>query len=200
MTALPVITDTIRASAEGTCVGGQPWANILHFRKTPILTFAGAIALLDPILFSLWNAPLGAGTRLLGNMPTAAGINRIRYTPLDGSTATTVIPHVAPGLDVGDPLPSSVCLVVSFYTALRGRRHRGRFYSGPYTESGNTLGRPTAAIVTNLAAQFVGFQAALAGTGVSHVVASYIPPGSAEDVVTASVNGRWDTQRRRLGA
>jgi hypothetical protein len=193
---LPVIANTIRVSCEGLSPNGTPWANVLHFRKTGALTFVGAIAVLDPLLFALFNANLGGGTSWKGQASTLHSLQRLEYTPLDGVTATTVIAHVLAGTVAAEPLPFMVSLVATLRTALRGRSFRGRSYWTGWTENTSLNGVPQAASVTAMNAQWTGFVASLVGSGVSLVVASYLL-ASAEDVTTVTVDGRWDTQRRR---
>ena len=50
--ALPVITDTIRVACQGLAANQHKWENVLHFRKTGAITFAAAIAILDPLLIA----------------------------------------------------------------------------------------------------------------------------------------------------
>lgn len=197
---LPIITDTIRTAVEGTASNGHKFASILHFRKTGVLTFAGAIAILDPILLSHINTGVAGGQSQRVFAPTTSTIDQFRYTPLDGSSATTIISHPLTGGDTSDPLPSSVALVVTTRTALRGRSHRGRYYQGPWGEAQNGAGgRPLSTTVTQLANQWAGLLTALTGTGVSLVVASYLL-SSAQNVTTCTIDQRWDTQRRRLNS
>jgi len=196
---LPIIANTIRATAVGHCANGHKWSNVLHFRKTGALTNAGAIAILDPLLLNHYTVAVAGGSGWKQVAPTQAGLELLEYTPLDGTTATTVVQHTSAGIDGGDPLPASVCLVITLRTALRGRAHRGRVYWGPHTEGQNLLGAPSAALVTQFGVQWTTFLTTLTGTGVSLVVASYLPsaPG-AQDVIACTVDSRWDTQRRRL--
>ncbi len=197
---LPMIADTIRTSVEGVGTNSHKWANIMHFRKSGVLTFPGAIAILDPILLNHYTVNSGAGFAWKGVAPVSSSLQQFRYTPLDGVSASTVISHVTAGVDGADPLPVSVALVVTLRTILRGRSHRGRVYTGPYAEDSNLAGVPWA---TNLAGILVQWQrllsTALPGSGLSLVVASY-KFATAEDVVSVSIDGRWDTQRRRLNA
>jgi len=195
---LPLIADTIRTSIELLTVNGHKAAFVLHFRKTGALSYTGAIALLDPILADFLTNNHGGGASWKNHAPTGASIQRLDYTPLDGTSATTRNTHVIAGADGGDPLPASVALVVTLRTALRGRSHQGRVYTGPYTEAGNTAGAPTALLVGDVAAQWSWLVATgLPGSGLTLVVASY-KLSTATDVVTTTVDSRWDTQRRRL--
>jgi hypothetical protein len=109
-----------------------------------------------------------------------------------------VISHPFTGTAGGLALPPQVCLVVSLRTNLRGRSYRGRVYQGPWTASNNVApGVPAAAAVLDVQEQWQAHLAALAGSGVSLVVASYLH-ATATDVAAVSVDSRWDTQRRRL--
>lgn len=195
---LPTISDTMRVAMEGHLCNQHKFAQVLHFRKTPAITFAAAIAILDPKLFDLWNIALGGGSSLKSNMVNCSGLEAFRYTPLDNSTATTVITHILNGTVVADPLPANVALVSTFRTGTRGRSFRGRTYMGGHAETTNDgSGRPLAASVTSINTQWTGFIASLVGTGVSLVVASYKIP-TATDVATVTTDTTWDTQRRRL--
>jgi len=198
--ALPVIADTMRVAVRGLASNGHHWANVLHYRKTGALSFTGAIAILDPILVDHLSTNNGGGSGWNALAHTSASVQDIVYTPLDGSSASTIITHAIAGISGGDPLPASVALVVSLRTALRGKSYRGRVYTGPNIESNNTAsGTPGASHVSTLALQWTAHLAALAGTGVSLVVASYLH-GTAQDVTSVNVDARWDTVRRRLNA
>jgi hypothetical protein len=200
--ALPVIADTIRVSVEGLTSQGHRWANVLHFRKTGAITFAAAIAILDPLLLSHYNVASGAGLAMRTFWPTTSSLQLFRYTPLDGVSASTVTSHVFAGLDAAEAMAPSLCCVVTLRTALRGRTHRGRVYQGPFTESQNNFGSINTAFVTGTVTQWTNFRTALTGSGVSLVVAHYptptTPAPSAEDVTSFSSDTKWDTQRRRL--
>lgn len=195
---LPVIADTIRTVVAIKAANGHRMSNTLHFRKTGGLSYAAAIAILDPILLAHYNTAHGGGFHWKGSAPTTSNLIQFEYTPLDGTTAETVITHSDAGGDAGDPLPASVAIVITLRTALRGRSHRGRVYQGPLTESTNTAGNPAAASVAGYAVQWNYFiNTGLLATGVSLVVASY-KLATAENVTSCTVDGRWDTQRRRL--
>lgn len=195
---LPMIADVIRTSVVGHTAGGHHWANVLHFRKTSILSNSGAIAILDPLLLNFYTTNLGTGLGWQNGAPTTMGIEQFQYTPLDGATATTVITHAFAGTSGGEALPANVALVATLRTALRGRSHRGRIYWNGINENSNTaVGAPLAATVNGLANQCAQFISNLAGSGVTWVVASYLN-STAENITAVSVDTRWDTQRRRL--
>jgi len=206
---LPVISDTMRVAIEGTASNGHKWANVLHYRKSGALSYAGAIAILDPILLDHVSTNNGGGSGWNALAHTTARIDQFRYTPLDGASASTIITHAVAGVSGGDPLPASLALVVSLRTGSRGPGARGRVYTGPHIESDNdSTGSPSSALVSTLALQWTAHLAALVGTGVSLVVVSawqvvggvLVPrsPAVARDVTSVSVDSRWDTQRRRI--
>jgi len=195
---LPLITNTIRAAVQGTTSAGHKWANILHFRKTGALSYAGAIVVLDPLLLAHYNVNNGAGVCWKQAASTTEKLVQISYTPLDGATATVVITHADAGTQAPEPLPANVSLVITLRTTTRGRSYRGRVYQNGFNEGSNIApGIPSAGVVTGVNAQWNNFLTALGGSGVSLVVASYFL-ATATDVAACTVDSRWDTQRRRL--
>lgn len=195
---LPVIADTMRVAIEGKLANGHNWANILHFRKASGVSFATAIAVLDPALVSHLQTAVGGGQTWKNSATTAASVQAIRYTPLDGASATVVNTHIIAGASAGEALPGNTALVITLRTASRGRSFRGRVYQAPFNETQNAAtGVPVSAEVAGVAAQWNGLLTNLVATGVSLVVASY-KLALATNVATCTVDGRWDTQRRRL--
>lgn len=196
---LPVIANTIRCSAEGLMPNGHVWANVFHLRKTNILTYAAAIAAADPVIAAFWTNHTVGSPGWGYYAATTASVQQIRYLPLDGTSAETLVAHVQAGAAAADPLPENVALVVTLRTVLRGRSYRGRMYLGCITEGNNSgTGQPNAGMLTDLTAQFSSaFITNLVGTGVSLVVASYLH-STAQDVSAININNVWDTQRRRL--
>jgi len=132
---LPVIADTMRVAVRGHAGNGHMWANILHFRKTGALTYAGAIAILDPLLYAQYHDNNGGGSAWRALAHTGASVQDFVYTPLDGSSASTIISHAFAGISGGDALPASMAIVVTLRTALRGRSYRGRNYVGGISDS-----------------------------------------------------------------
>ncbi len=196
---LPVITDTLRVAIRGTTTIGTRWENVLHFRKTGALTYAGAIVILDPLLRRLYNGATfgGGGLPWNNNAATTWTTNDYVYTPLDGISASTVINHADPGTSAAEALPAGAAIVFTLRTAKRGRSYRGRCYWGGMSETVSAAGaQPAAAVITGFVAQWNGLIAALVGTGVSLVVASY-RHSTADDVTTVTSFGIWDSQRRR---
>lgn len=195
---LPVIANTLRVAIEGHLSNGHSWANVLHFRKTGVLTYAGAIAILDPILDAHLATSAGAGASWASLADNLSSVEQIRYTPLDGTTATVVESHVIPGAESAHALPANVALVITLRTGVRGRSFRGRVYQAPFVEAYNDDdGGPSSVLVAAVQAQWEELLAALVGSGLTLVVASY-ELVVATDVASVTVDGRWDTQRRRL--
>lgn len=196
---LPVIADTLRATIRGTTPDSDQWVNVLHFRKTGALTYPAAIAILDPLLLAHYQTNAGAGQAWRTNAPTTAAIVDFAYTPLDGSTATTIIPHALAGVNAGAVLPGSVAYAITLRTGQRGRSFRGRCYWGPFTTNFvAATGRTSNTFATAVATQWNNFLTNLTGSGVSLVVASY-SLALATDVASCSTDTRLDSQRRRLG-
>lgn len=196
---LPVITDVMRTAIEGNTAIGSHWANVLHFRKSGVLTYAGMIALVEPELKKLYgpSAAYAGGQRWEDPAASSWTVQQFRHTPLDGTSASTVTTSVATGQSGGDALPSGVAVVFTLRTALRGRSYRGRVYWGGYSESTNPVGaQPTSSTISGQVTNWNGMIAALSGSGVSLVVASYLH-STAENVVNVTSQARWESQRRR---
>jgi len=194
---LPVIANTFRAALVSKASNGHIDVNVLHFRKTGALSYPGAIVIADPLIYALYNSALGGGVAMKQNLHPQWNLLEFRYTPLDGVSATTVIPHPLQGTSADDSLPPSTSLVITEYTALRGRAHRGRMFFPALGESNNDVnGGVVAAQVVSMQTQFSAWLASFAGSGVSQVVASY-KNSTAEDVVSLLVRSVWHSQRRR---
>lgn len=195
MAPLPIITNVIRCAVEGHLSNGKNWANVMHFRKATATSFVAAITTLDPLVVALYDSTFTGGFNLKGTWRTSQGIDQIVYTPLDGTSASTIIAHSIAGLETNDALPQQTSQVVTWYTALRGRRHRGRTFLPPECEGDNgangTPGSPA-----GLQTQYNQWLASFGATGLNPVVASY-KFASAEDVTRFLVRGIWATQRRR---
>lgn len=194
---LPVIADTIRVSVEGHCANGHKFANVLHFRKPSATSYSTAIATLDPLILNHYTVAAGGGAAWKAYAIPAAGLELFRYTPLDGTTATTVVSHNVAGVGGGESLPASVCMVVTLRTGARGRSYRGRVYQGPFFEAANGAnGVPAPADLTLVAAQWTAFLGTLLTNSLPLAVASY-KLGVSTQVGSVSIDARWDTQRRR---
>lgn len=165
--ALPVIANTIRVSAEFTLSNGHQAACVHHLRKDGALSYAAAIAIADPLIAPFWTNHTVGSPGFTYYAHTGVTFQRLRYTPLDGSTATTIINHVQAGAGGGDALPEQVALCVTLYTAMRGKRNRGRIYLGGFAEGNSSGASPNAGMLTDLTNQFTAaYITNLVGSGV----------------------------------
>lgn len=205
---LPVITNVVRTAVSGLGPNGQQWANILHFRRTSgVLDVASLPSLRDHIV-SLYNVSYGAGQwQLLFGSPISVTLGQISFTPLDGTSASTVYTVSGAGTQTGDALPAEVAIVLSLRTALRGRRNRGRLYIPCLAEAVcDAVGQPTTNAVSGYAAQANTFRTTITPSGWEWVVASYggpQPNGTrrwtpyATAISTVTCDRYFDSQRRR---
>lgn len=196
---LPVIVDVVRAAVRGTCPSGQRWINVHHLRKiagAPWL--AGDFTTIDPLLRRLYSgAAFGAGIPWMSSCVAAVTLDDISYTPLDGTSPTSVITAGLAGGAAGTSLPSEVAAVLTLRTNLRGRSHRGRVYLPPVsTGTVSAGGIIPAANVTGEVAQAGGMSTALVAAGYWPCVASYLLHTSS-DITSYTMDNRFDVQRGR---
>lgn len=216
MIPLPTITNVLRAAVRGLTATGQPWVNVIHFRYTgtPSAGWVTEINALDPILFKFYGGPIYTGGYfILQQMGSNSSIQDITYTPLDGTTVSTVKPHIQAGsVAPGVGAPSEVAAVLTLRTDHRGRRYRGRIYlitnvASNYGADGNLI----ATYVNNVITQWNGMASAMVSANWKPVVASYgnyrgVPDKHgvvttwtpfATDVTSVTMDVRPDVQRRR---
>jgi hypothetical protein len=172
------------------------------------------------VLDSVQSAEWTFGVRTLSNDPEAIAANledswdeldgaisnqvaltSVAVTPLDGTSATTIIPSEKVGAFSGAPVTDSVAMVVTFRTGTAGRSHRGRAY---------IPGLATAALeddsctwktsnVSGMKTDFEAWNAAIlaASETLEHVVISRVLE-DAFGVVGYTARAKIGTQRRRL--
>lgn len=198
---LPVINGVVRAAQSGVTSNGTPWVNVYHCRLnaggTPTVAQLNTLdALFDNLIFS---TTYTGGGPLLNYCGNGLSWTLSSYLPLDGTSATSTRVHARAGLGgAGDVLPAQSSAVVKLRTGLRGRSHRGRLFLPPWVEAHNDLGGhiPTADR-TAVLNQFIGWQTALTAGGWTHVVASYLAPGSYAPVTEYDMDIYFKVQRRR---
>lgn len=171
---------------------GEPWANVYGVAKSGITldeTVAGTIA----FDFKAWYEALA------GLFSTGWGLTNITVTDITSTdapqfafpTTTTV------GTLTDAALPTYVALAVTWRTARRGRSFRGRTYLCGFTEAGNGPGGfPQSSYTDGIEEEAANLIEALDGDGHALTVLSRTLL-EANAVVTANVNGFWDTMRRR---
>lgn len=104
----------------------------------------------------------------------------------------------ASGTQVADVLPGNVAYCATIRTALAGRSFRGRYYQFGLTELDNTLGAPTATVLTTTAAFVNAIGAALSGNGLTPAVLSRVHLVATPWAGAVARSTTWATQRRRL--
>jgi hypothetical protein len=149
-------------------------------------------------LNAAWAVPtLG---HMIGPLPTTLSPTAVGITALDGTSAEQIeaVTVVASGSGTGNIIPNQAA-VVSFHTAQRGARGRGRIYLGPTTEDQVNDGVFDAAGAAQLLDGWGDFIAALPGQtpSLELVIASYVH-ADAHVVTSLRVDSIVGTQRRRL--
>jgi len=191
MAPLPVISNTVRCALNWNAVNGVTPINVLHlFTATTdeeeIGTALGEALELRPECFGL----------LMANHL----LQSITVTRLDGTSAAQVIPMTGitvQGQGGGNQVPA-VAAVISFHTAQRGPRGRGRLYIGPMGEADIDGGLVAAGPRTDAVTAWTGLQNDLqAGPLLADiVVASYVH--AEQNVVSSfSMRPQCGTMRRR---
>jgi len=196
---LPVIANTIRCAVRGHSTSGQPWANVLHFKKTSGVIDAAAITALDTEVQKLYGGASygGGGVNMLNNTPASTVVLDVTYTPLDGVSASTTKPSTATGSGATDLLPGETTPIITLKTANRGRRYRGRVYLPAMHEASNdSTGGLAGAVQTAYNAQLSGFITALGAVNWAWAVASY-KFALSTSVSSAFMRSYFGSQRRR---
>jgi hypothetical protein len=192
MPALPVISNVFRCAFEFSGGIVNP-VTVLHFKCTDSSDVT-AIA-----------ARLGAARVASGHNPWLAMhedylTNSVLITPLDGSTAGTAqaLGSDVGGAQSGDQILNDACLV-SFHTARRGSRGRGRAYIGPIVEGIQAGGLLTGTVEADTLTAWAAWHAALeSGTpSITPVIASYVHADE-HTITSLRVNTKVASQRRRL--
>lgn len=104
-----------------------------------------------------------------------------------------VIPWGVHGTNSGDPLPNQVSALISWQTAVRLRRARGRTYLPGFTETGSDGNFMTD--VTAAAVQAFGDQLVINLAGNLLVLSRQY--GTTQEITNAQVRSNWKVQDRR---
>lgn len=197
---LPVINNVVRVAVAGLMGGGAGhWVNVHHFLKTSGAIDTTALFALNAEIERLYaGTPYTSGLALLASCNSGTILQSCTYTPLDGSSASTVLVVSGGGSGSVESLPHEVAEVCTHRTALRGRRYRGRTYLPPVTESNTDgSGRLGGTVVSGWGFQWIGFRAGLVANNWQHVVASYLAPAVGTPVTSTTIDSVFDVQRRR---
>jgi hypothetical protein len=196
---LPIISGGVRATVRGLMPSGKPWTNSWYFHDGSGSPWSSArIATFDAFFKKLYSGPAyPSGQAILTQCTSLVTAVDVVYTPLDGSSSSTVTNWNVAGTTAGDSLPSEVCLVWTFRTGLRGPANRGRVFL-PANYEGNNVSNGTvnASVITFLTAQYTGFVGDLGTNTFTHMVVSVLH-GTSHTVTSVSMDGKWDVQRRR---
>jgi hypothetical protein len=196
---LPVISGVVRVAVIGTCPSGQRFTNVLHFKHLGAAPTPADIVALHGLITRIYSGTptTTGGTNMLNNSSSSMKLTQVQYTPLDGSSTTTVLALVASGAAGGNNLPSEVTAVVTFRTDQRGRSYRGRAYLPVMTVSAvDSSGELTSGPLTSLPLQWQGAIALLGGISWEHHVASYLH-GTSRIIISYTMDAKMDVQRRR---
>lgn len=141
---------------------------------------------------------------LMSNLATYYGVRVQKINPIPAGAAVLSVEGQGAGTGVGSPLPAQVSGMISLYSALAGRRNRGRCYVPFPTETANDelQTRPDATYQAALVVLADAFSTNLLVTdGVNNAV---LEPGIwsrasriFNPIVDYNARARWATQRSR---
>lgn len=134
---------------------------------------------------------------------TSVDFDEIEARVLDPIRANTVITYTLPGTPTGTrtgPIePGNVALAIKRASALSGRRNRGRFFAGRFSEDdilGNQISAALSALLLAAATRLMD-AVAVSGAGLIPAVASRIGH-TLVDIISTSFDQNVDSMRRRL--
>lgn len=195
MTSLYRIACTIAAP------NSNPGANIYHVLNTNtgdtgITTVVAAFKTFYDAIQSFYT-----------NTTTITIAASVRDIAVNPNRIVAVSPATSTGVSTAEILPANVALVVTWRTAFAGRSFRGRTYLGPSNETLNNGGiangstvtsMQTAAnnLITNIQA-VTGFNLVIFSKRRTEPPLSLSPENATTVVTSATINGLWDSQRRR---
>ena len=188
MTPLPVIADIARVELHWSNGAGTTSENVFHV-EAPGLTEAQISATLD----SEWDDSMQTF------ISSAMSFKEHYITLLDGTSPQQVINcSTRTGGDGGDGVLEAA-QVISFRTATRGPRGRGRLYLGPVSEAHMNSGHFSSAPIAGCLAAWIAFANAIevATDSCRLVVASYTH-ATAAPVTNIIASDEVALQRRRL--
>jgi hypothetical protein len=189
MAPLPVIPNVVRV--------GIPWQSNFGVKPYNVFHVATSSSDLAQLALDIGDAMETAGGSLFGPVDDSYQFDELDLTPLDGTTPGQTFPITAvqSGGTGGDGIPG-LCCVVSFRTAQRGPRGRGRVYLGPVSEGAQNNGILVDTGAVAAAWETFDDEMASSGSAASLVVASYVH-SEANGVTSIVVNSAGGTQRRR---
>jgi hypothetical protein len=199
MAALPTIPHVVRTSVQGTLTNGQQWANVMHHNFTgggwPA---ASDITALHAKVVRLYSGSIyTSGITLFLQCKNNVTLDRIVYTPLDGTAASTTTDVNATATETTDSLPVETALGITIRTGFRGRSYRGRMFLPAWCENQNgSDGRLPSGTATQLVNEFTGYQTDLGTANWTFGVASYRLV-LFNSMTSVTVHREWHVIRRR---
>jgi hypothetical protein len=180
--------------------GDQVGLNVRHWATVTKTGTGGTLLQVADTLYGIL-ATIYAGS--ISNQATFIGFTAQKIWPLPKSIAMGSSGAALPGGLSGDPLPTQIAGLVSFRTAIAGRKERGRIYIPFAAESQNTVDKePSLGYQTNLGGIGNFYSAALPigdvsnGNGLAGVI--WHRTSHTYSFITAyRVRPMWATQRRR---
>lgn len=185
----------------GCRFGDQLGLNVRHYFSfasagTGAVTLTGIANGFAAALGPLYQGVLSESAEFRGVV-----VQKIKPLPM-GMPALSSL-GVLPGLRSGDPLPRQIAGLISFQTAFAGRRMRGRSYIPFPAESDNEPDTtPSVTYITALsflAAQLISLVTVTEGANSEQLmpVIFHRDTTSVTQILTATANDAWATQRRR---
>lgn len=158
-TPLPFVPGVVRMTIQGT-VGGDVWANTLHFAYSGTTPTDGDCIDFATTLYAQW--ALG----FLPCMPSTSGMQKTTCVDLSSDTSGAG-EHVAvsPGTRVGSEIPGSACILVNKVMSRRYRGGHPRTYitGGVQSDLDSPSHWNAGTIVADVGAAYTGVQIALLG-------------------------------------
>jgi hypothetical protein len=191
MAPLPTIPNIVRVDFNWPVVNGVAPHSTFHIST--------ATDDLEQIALGIGDAYGGLDNSIFEFMYTGYTVNEVTLTPLDGETAGQAFPlgGTMSGNATGGLLPN-VAAVMSFRTAQRGPRGRGRIYLGPCGEADISDGLLDSGKRTDVINAWVEFNVALSGSSAAAqlAVASYTH-SDANSVTSFTMRTQAGTMRKR---
>lgn len=177
------------ATARGILPGGETWANVFHFTSSePQPVAADNIRTMLRAFY----------TRIRDHWGTGVRLTELLIKDVDTKETRQFTENIVGQMN-GVNLPNEVALVISWQTAIRSRRTRGRTYLGGFTVTNNTgsvenAARPNDPLTSTVIA---AAGTLIAVTAPARLVVYSRVNRTSREVSGGYVNNEWDTQRRR---
>lgn len=188
----PFFEGLVEARVTQTGPTSSEMVNVLYFGRAGAAAFSVEALEIDSSLRQMYTT---LATQSLSSQWRVTHIDYIDRSEADGESLTTNTDII--GANAGDALNSAFACCISWRTAQTGRRHRGRTFITGWAEASNSgtahILDATVTVVQNAANALL---ATLALDSHALVILSRVGQELTQ-VTTATVDNRWDIQRRR---